>query len=302
MGAQPIQQDTPEWHDLRRKHLGASDAPTVMNVSPWKTPYQLWEEKLGLGKEARPTYATQRGKLQEEPARRAYEEYTNNLVVPEVVFHPTIPYLMASLDGITMDRKIILEVKNPGEKDHKIAKDGKIPKKYWPQVQQQLDCEPQSIVHFWSYFNGEGVLVEVERDSSYIKQLREELSSFWQKVLRLEPPDLTERDKTQFVDEEWFKIKQLGREVADLKSTLKQKEAKFKELAQSKCGERSAEGLGLRYTRIVEKGRVDYDSIPELKDVDLSPYRKAPVIKWRMSFYEEKRRAEAERIPTTFME
>lgn len=42
--------DNNHWHELRGKGIGGSDAGIVMNVSNYKTPYQLWEEKTGLKK------------------------------------------------------------------------------------------------------------------------------------------------------------------------------------------------------------------------------------------------------------
>lgn len=33
------------WHELRSKGIGGSDAGIVMNVSNYKRPYELWEEK-----------------------------------------------------------------------------------------------------------------------------------------------------------------------------------------------------------------------------------------------------------------
>lgn len=39
-----------EWHELRSGGIGGSDAGIVMNVSQYKTPYQLWEEKTGKRK------------------------------------------------------------------------------------------------------------------------------------------------------------------------------------------------------------------------------------------------------------
>ena len=37
-----LTQNTPEWLEFRRKKIGASDAPIILEVSTWKTPYQLW--------------------------------------------------------------------------------------------------------------------------------------------------------------------------------------------------------------------------------------------------------------------
>ena len=39
--------DVDQWHELRGKGIGGSDASIVMNVSLYRTPYELWEEKTG---------------------------------------------------------------------------------------------------------------------------------------------------------------------------------------------------------------------------------------------------------------
>ena len=41
-------QGSAEWHEHRRKHRNASETPIVVGCSPWQTPYQLWQHKLGL--------------------------------------------------------------------------------------------------------------------------------------------------------------------------------------------------------------------------------------------------------------
>src|SRR3990167_10286820 len=40
--------DRPSWLEARRQGLGASDAPVILGLSPWKTPLALYAEKLGL--------------------------------------------------------------------------------------------------------------------------------------------------------------------------------------------------------------------------------------------------------------
>ena len=42
-----MEQKSEEWLDWRKKGIGSSDAPIIMGVSPWKTPFELWEEKTG---------------------------------------------------------------------------------------------------------------------------------------------------------------------------------------------------------------------------------------------------------------
>jgi predicted phage-related endonuclease len=41
-------QGSAEWHAHRRTHRNASETPVVLGQSPWLTPYQLWQQKLGL--------------------------------------------------------------------------------------------------------------------------------------------------------------------------------------------------------------------------------------------------------------
>ena len=84
---QHLVQGTPEWLAMRRNYVMASDAATIMNGQHFgKTPYMLWQEKLGLGKKVKDNWAMAQGRMKEEPARRAYERYTSNLVTPEVVY------------------------------------------------------------------------------------------------------------------------------------------------------------------------------------------------------------------------
>jgi len=40
-----IQQNTPEWQQFRLTHFGASEAPTMLGVCPYKTREQLLCEK-----------------------------------------------------------------------------------------------------------------------------------------------------------------------------------------------------------------------------------------------------------------
>lgn len=285
-----MQQNTPEWHEMRKKYIGASDAPVIMKVSPWKTPLQLWEEKLGISKDQRDNLSMRFGRENEERARSAYEAHTGNLVVPQVVFHPTVPYMMASLDGLSMGGDIIVEIKNANKLDHEMARNGKIPEKYYPQLQHQLDSLPGSVLHYWSFNNNEGVLVEVERDEGYIKDLIAAEGEFWQKVLNYESPEATEKDYVEFVnDEDWANLVFEAKEIQSIESELKKRKEANRRAIKDKCRGRSAIGNGAVFTRSIVKGKIDYENIPELQNVDLSPFRKAPTERWSLTFRIEKK-------------
>jgi putative phage-type endonuclease len=107
-------QRSPEWLELRRQGLGASDMAAVMGVSPYKTPYQLWAEKTGATPPQKVGAAAQRGVILEDAVGRYYEEErgvklrkSNGII--RLKQHPRI---MASLDRtIVGEPKGIVEIK-----------------------------------------------------------------------------------------------------------------------------------------------------------------------------------------------
>lgn len=277
-----ISQNTPEWLEMRRSHIGASDAPIIMNESPFKTPYQLWEEKLGLAKQPEMNFAMRRGHDLEPIALQAYNDYTGNCASPEVVFSKEHDWMMSSLDGLSLDRNIIVEIKCPGAPDHNLAKEGKIPEKYWAQLQHQLATIDLSELHYFSYKDGEFALVEVERDPDYVAKLLKKEIEFWKKLRNMEPPALSAKDYVGRQDDSWISAAQEWALVHEQIEELKAKEKEHRKTLISLAGTSNCQGAGIRVQKVIRKGTVDYKAIPELSDVDLEKYRKTPVESWRL--------------------
>lgn len=278
-----ILNDREEWLKLRKNYLGASDAPVVCGVSPWTTRFQLWQEKLGLLPEKEDNWNMRRGRLQEEGARQLYEKKTGNLMNPEIVFHPTKKFMMATLDGLSVNGDLAVEIKCPGVQDHETAKKGKVPTKYYPQLQHQLACINVNHIHYFSYRDGEGILVEIERDEKFLTELYQNEEEFWNKVLCLEAPELTPKD---FRDKEecpeWKAIAMRWSTLSDKLKSLENEEKACRKLLIGMAEDSSAIGSGVRLTKIIRKGNVDYKSIPELIGVDLERYRKKAIGSWRL--------------------
>jgi putative phage-type endonuclease len=279
-----ILSDRTEWLKLRKNFLGASDAPVVLGVSPWKTPYQLWQEKLGMRADSEDNQAMKYGRDTEEAARLSYEKYTGNLMHPEVIFHPSKKFMMATLDGLSPNGDMAVEIKCPGEQDHLLAKAGKVPEHYVPQLQHQLACLNINQLHYFSYRDGEGVIVEVEKDDAFIEKLYSEEGQFWKCVLDLEAPEMTHRDYENFeLSEEWKDTATQWISLQKQLKALEEKEKLFRNRLIKMAGETSALGHGVRLTKILRKGNVDYKAIPELIGVDLDKYRKEPIESWRLA-------------------
>lgn len=267
-------QGTPAWHAWRNQGIGASDAPAILGVSPWMTIYQLWELKTGRRAPFAGNAATRRGSEMEAQARAAYEAHTGIIVQPHCRTHPELDWMRASLDGIDLDGRLILEVKCPGKEDHATAIQGKVPEKYIPQVQHQLAVSGAELCHYWSYDGDMGILVEVRPDEDYIRALIEAEIAFWHCVQTDTPPPLCPRDKRVREDPEWEAIAlswRAAKAAVEHAQTLeKVARAALMELADADC----TEGAGVRVRRSYRKGNVDYAKVPELQGVDLEAYRK----------------------------
>lgn len=284
-----IQQNTPEWEEMRKGKIGASDAPIIMNVSPWKTPMQLWEEKSGFVPQGTQTFFMKRGHHLEQKAREKLEEMTGVLFQSVVRVHPEFEWMIASLDALSLDNAILAEIKCPGKEDHKKAMEGEVPEKYFPQLQHQMEvCGVDKAIYF--SFDGEnGVIVEVKKDEKYVADMLKKEKNFYECMKSLKPPSLTDKDHQLINSFEW---ESTAKQWTETNRAIKELQEKEKELRDNLIGlsqHHSSKGGGITLTKVVRKGNVKYSDIPELKNVCLDQYRGDAIESWRIT--EEKKYA-----------
>lgn len=278
-----MEQNTHEWHLFRRFHIGSSDAPVIMGDSPWKTRYQLWQEKTGRKEPGPVNYAMKHGTAMEESARVCYERTTGNVVFPEVLVHKDHEWMSASLDGIDITGTRVVEIKCPLGPDHEVAVQGGIPQKYYAQCQHILAVSGAEVLDYWSFQGGQGVLVEVKRDDAYIDRMIAEEKEFWRLVAEGIEPALDERDTVECKDPRWLELAKQWASLQDEIKQLQDLEDHLRcELIQSAPAP-SVFGAGVVLKRSQRKGNVDYAKVPELKGIDLDRYRKPAQEVWRLS-------------------
>lgn len=278
-----LEQNTEEWLLFRKDHIGASDAPIIMGVSPWKTPFQLWEEKLALGKPQAMNAAMKRGHDLEPLARETYIFETGVIVEPVVARSSEYPWMAASFDGLSLDRKRIVEIKCPNAKDHELAKNGQVPAYYYPQLQHQMVVAQLDSVDYVSFRDGDIAIVTVKRDDEYIEELLEKEKAFFDMVTNLEAPPISESDYVQREDEDWLKSTQEWKEIKQELDRLSDLEKAHRNRLIDLSDGRSTKGNGVSLKMVMRKGTVNYSKIQELKSVDLEKYRGKPVTSWRLT-------------------
>lgn len=184
-----LDQSGPDWHRWRAGGLGGSEAASIMRECPYQTAEEVRDTKLGRRKIFENS-AMARGKRLEPLARELYQRLTGIRVRPVCVEHDKYPWMKASLDGLSEDGNIILEIKCPVRPGgHYTALAGQVPAHYRAQVQHQLAVTGCPVLHFFSFTDKKEfepyeqfALVRVLPDKEYIERLIEREKEFWEQL------------------------------------------------------------------------------------------------------------------------
>lgn len=185
-----IAQGTKEWLELRRTKITATDCAAILGKSRYKSPHMVWREKMGKSVNV-DNEAMKRGRDLEPEAREYFNKKFELNCVPVVALSDENPWQMASLDGWDADKKVILEIKCPGESTFRAAQGGELQEEYMWQCMHQLAVCPEAIHNcLCYYFKGsegvETVEMTIDRSESVIGVLNAAERAFF--VSFDEPP------------------------------------------------------------------------------------------------------------------
>lgn len=195
------------WLEARRAGLGATDAAAAMGVSPWKSPFQLWSEKVGLVEDAdlSANEAVAWGTRLQPIIGDAYHDATGRGVLHEPRFsirrHSEIPWMTASLDAIQHDTPTrspgALEIKTtnafPGAADW----EDEPPLHYQIQLQHQLAVTGMEWGTLCVLIGGQKLRwFDQERNDRFIKTMIDAEAAFWETVQAQKPPAVDGSEST----------------------------------------------------------------------------------------------------------
>lgn len=195
-----LEQGTIAWKEWRAKHLGASDASLIgaffmpescewpYDSWPGAEIFKLWGEKTGKRAIKEDKDAShgdyvdpkKHGHDNEQPGKEWYMGQRGVLVPAACVEHDKVKFAAASLDGLSEDGSLIVEIKAPREPEtYEIAKAGRVPPQYIAQVQHQLFVTGAEICDFVAFYRRQGAIVQVKRAEKFIAALLNAEAEFW---------------------------------------------------------------------------------------------------------------------------
>lgn len=280
-------QRSPEWFAARKGRVTGSIAGAILGLAPYMTRDEALRSMVrsyhGAESEFTGNIATEYGTRMEPDAVASFEMETG-LDVTEVGFFEYEDWLGASPDGLCSDGHG-LEVKCPfGLRKGGDFKTAKEQPHYYAQMQIEMLCAGWTGINFYQWAPHGSALEFVEYDQEWFDENLPYLRQFYALYLseldnpkHLEPlrVDLSTAVTRKMIDE----IDQLKEAEDNAKDRRKEIEAELIEMAKGK----NALIWGRKLTKVDRKGNVQYAKVPELKGVDLEPYRGKGSTSWRIS-------------------
>lgn len=270
-----------------------------------------WKQEFGDSQRR----AMNRGKELEPVIRKWYEEKAGAAFPDAIATDPTHDYMRASFDGVNrtvihLDLSVgrMIEIKAPNARDHEQAKAGLCPEKYVPQVQWLLMIGRLPWADYVSYgTDGTYAVVPMRADPVIQAELRTRAVAAWNLVqnpgleirgwirwiypspviglslsdvpFELPPGSIVHIPESPVIAEQ--ETEAIVARALDAQKEVNAATARFealKEILKGRLGDRPKLICGEAVMEWQErKGAVDYTRIPQLKDVDLEPFRKKPV-------------------------
>jgi putative phage-type endonuclease len=207
-----------EWLVLRRKGIGGSDAAAIVGLDRYRSPFDVYADKLGLKPEIPDNEAMRQGRDLEQYVAERFMEATGKKVRRRnaILQHPEHTFMTANIDRWVVGENAGLECKTTSVLNRAKFSQGEFPPNYYVQC-----------VHYMAVTGAErwylAVLVlnsafhvfTIERDEAEIQALIAAEKDFWENhVLKQIPPTPDGSESTSELLKQMFPEAREREEVA----------------------------------------------------------------------------------------
>lgn len=178
-----LEQDTDKWLKWRMSGITATDASIIMGHNKFESIENLFLVKAGLkAAEFKTNPAIEQGKMLEPEIRKRVNLHYQEDFKPACVQNLQYDFVLSSLDGISKDGKICLEIKAPTVYVTHRRNIDNMPDYYRTQVEYQLLCTQAEYAVFASYLNGDLRLKLIYPDKAFQKEMLKKVKEFWEEI------------------------------------------------------------------------------------------------------------------------
>lgn len=182
-----------EWLAWRRRGIGGSDAAAILGLDPYRSPFDVYAEKLGLKPEPEDNEAMRQGRDLEGYVASRFTEATGLRVRRRhaILQHPDHPWMLANVDRFVEGQDAGLECKVTTVLNKARFNRGEYPPAYYVQCMHYLGVTGAKRWYLAVLVLGRAFHVFViERDEDEIAALIEAERRFWEGhvVPQIPPP------------------------------------------------------------------------------------------------------------------
>lgn len=184
------------WLEARKSGIGGSDVAAILEIDQYRSPYQVWCDKVGQETEEIDNEFIRFGNLLEPVIRKEYKRRTGFAVRQDhnIRISEQRPHLICNVDGLVTDSNRegigVLECKNMGT--YRFQKmETEVPMEYFCQIQHNMYVTGLKWADFAILIGGNQLrIIPVEFDPEYVEKQNEHLDTFWNEyvVPRVPPP------------------------------------------------------------------------------------------------------------------
>lgn len=190
---------TEKQQEIRAKGIGASEAPAIMGLDPFKSPLDVYLKKLGLV-EDKQTFHTKRGQYL-EPA--LIEWASDELGIEflggcQTMVHAKHAHMIATPDAIARDHSAIAEIKAPGPRMAHLWGDDEegAPDNYVVQLCDQMAVVDVPQGYLVALVDGELRTYHYERDLELEGVIADNIEKFWRDHIEKQVPPPVDGSKS----------------------------------------------------------------------------------------------------------
>jgi putative phage-type endonuclease len=180
-----------EWLAERKKGIGGSDAGAICGMNKYRSPFEVYADKLDLIPPKEDNEAMRLGRDLEEYVAKRFTEATGKKVRRKNSFirSEKYPFAFANVDRLVVGERAGLECKTASALNVKRYKDEEFPEEYYCQCMHYMAVTGYKRWYLAALILGVGLKVfTIERDESEIEALMNIERDFWEHVEKRIPP------------------------------------------------------------------------------------------------------------------